>query len=413
MQLAPDDHALAPFVPPQRLLMGAGPINADPRVLHALGTQFIGQYDPALLRCMDETQRLYRYVFQTRNAATALVDGTSRAGMEAVLGSLVSPGNRVLVPIFGRFGGLIAEIVERCGAQALRMNAPWGTVFDQDTVVAAIRRLSPDVVAIVHGETSTTMLQPLDAIGAECAAQGVLLYTDATASIGGNVFHMDGWHIDAVSTGLQKCLGGPPGVAPVSVSPAALARVKSRRRTEEGMRATGEAVSDDPIRSNSLDLGQILRYWSPERLNHHTEATSTLYAARECGRLLALEGLEVGVERHRIAGAAITAGVQALGLKLFGDQSHRLKNTVGVVIPEGIDGERVRHALVDDFGIEIGTSFGPLAGRIWRIGAMGYNAREEPVLAVLAAFGTVLAAEGAVRDGTAGVFAAREQFSHV
>lgn len=410
IKLAADDAALSPFAPPRRLLMGAGPINCDPRILQALATPFVGQYDPAILQGMDDVQRLYRYVFQTANTATALVDGTSRAGMEAALGSIISAGDRVLVPVFGRFGELIIEIVERHGAEAIRIDVPWGSVFEPEQVIAAIRRLSPDVVAVVHGETSTTMMQPLADIGAECVSRGILLYTDATASLGGNEFRMDAWHVDAVSTGLQKCLGGPPGSAPVSVSPAALERIRRRHRTEAGMRLADDPVSDDPIPSNYLDLGQILRYWSAERLNHHTEATSMLYAARECGRLLALEGLTTAVARHRLAGSAIAGGLEALGLELFGDQAHRLNNTVGVRIPAGIDGERVRRALLADFGIEIGTSFGPLAGRIWRIGAMGYNARRDAVLTTLSALGTVLAAEGAARDAAAGARAAAECF---
>ena len=396
----------APINPPQRLLMGPGPINADPRVLRAMSAQLVGQYDPAMTAYMNETMALYRGVFRTDNEATLLIDGTSRAGIEAALVSMIEPGDRVLVPIFGRFGHLLREIAERCGAEVHAIEREWGTVFTHAEVEAAITETRPKILAIVHGDTSTTLVQPLDELGAICERHGVILYTDVTASLGGNAFELDAWGVDVATAGLQKCLAGPSGSAPISLSPKAVDLVNSRKSVEAGIRSEGDAVSASPIRSNYFDLSQILDYWGPKRLNHHTEATSMLYAARECARLLVEEGMANAVERHRLHGTAMVTGLSAMGLELFGDQSVRMNNVVGVEIPAGIDGDGVRAALLQDFGIEIGTSFGPLHGRVWRIGTMGYNARRDTVLTTLAALEQVLRRGGFSLTAGSGVGAA-------
>ena len=391
--------------------MGPGPVNADPRVLRAMSAQLVGQFDPAMTAYMSETMELYRGVFRTRNAATLLVDGTSRAGIEAALVSLVTPGDRVLVPIFGRFGHLLAEIARRAGAEVHVREIEWGGVFTAAAIEQAIREVKPALLAIVHGDTSTTVAQPLDELGAICERHGVLFYTDVTASLGGNPFEMDAWGLDAATAGLQKCLGGPSGSAPISLSPRAVERIEARKSIEAGIRAEGDAVRDDPIGSNYFDLGMILDYWGEKRLNHHTEATSMLYGARECARLLLEEGMDAAIGRHRLHGAAMAAGAAGLGLELFGDRAHRMHNVVGVLIPEGLNGERVRTALLEDFAIEIGTSFGPLHGKIWRIGTMGYNARRDTVLMTLAALEQVLRAEGHVLTAGGGVGAALDVYA--
>lgn len=379
-----------PINPPNRLLMGPGPINADPRVLRAMSAQLVGQYDPAMTAYMTETMDFYRTVFATDNAATLVVDGTSRAGIEAALVSLIESGDRVLVPVFGRFGHLLREIAERCGAEVHVIEREWGTVFTPAEIEEAIAHSKPKLLAIVHGDTSTTVAQPLDELGAICAKHGVLLYTDATASLGGNTFETDAWGIDVVTAGLQKCLGGPSGSAPITISEAAVSVINARKSIEAGIRSEGDPVSAAPIRSNYFDLAQILDYWGPKRLNHHTEATTALYGARECARLLVDEGMPAAVERHRLHGAAMAAGLSAMGLQLFGDQSVKMNNVVGVEIPAGIDGDAARASMLSDYGIEIGTSFGPLHGRVWRIGTMGYNARRDTVLLTLAALEQVL-----------------------
>jgi len=373
------------FVPPARLLMGPGPITCDPRVLRAMSYQLVGQFDPAMTDCMNQTMALYRQVFQTANPATFLVDSTARGGIEACLVSLLSPGDSVLVPVFGRFGHLLKEIAERCDARVQTIEVPWGEVFEPQQIADAIDRYQPRLVAMVQGDTSTTMCQPLADIGAICRDKGVLLYCDATASIGGNVFRTDDWQLDAVSVGLQKCLSGPSGSAPVTLSEQAVAVINRRRHIEAGIRRAGDEHAPGPrIRSNYFDLAMIMDYWGESRLNHHTEATSMLYGARECARILLEEGIEQSVERHRVNGAALAAGLAAMNLRLYGDQQHRMHNVVGVYIPDGVAGEAVRTAMLQDFSIEIGTSFGPLHGVIWRIGTMGYNARKDCVLTTLA-----------------------------
>jgi (S)-ureidoglycine-glyoxylate aminotransferase len=350
---------------------------------------------------------LYREVFRTANDATFLVDGTARAGIEAALVSLLEPGDRVLVPTFGRFGQLVQEIARRCGAEVLAVDAPWGEVVPVEQVAEAITTFGPKLVATVQGDTSTTMCQPLAPLGELCRREGVMLYVDVTASIVGNEFAMDDWGIDVATAGLQKCLAGPSGSAPVSFSPRAVELIDARKLVEAGIRDPGDGEpTAAPIASNYFDVAMLLDYWGPRRLNHHTEATTMLYAARECARLVVLEGIDCTVERHRVHGAAMLAGVEALGLVPFGDLRHRMHNVVGVEIPDGVDGDAVRTELLQHFGIEIGTSFGPLHGRIWRIGTMGYNARTDAVLTTLAALEQVVRRHGVPVPAGAGVDAA-------
>ncbi|CNK78838.1 pyridoxal-phosphate-dependent aminotransferase family protein [Yersinia enterocolitica] len=393
--------------PPARLLMGPGPINADPRVLRAMASQLIGQYDPAMTDYMNQVMALYRGVFRTKNQWTMLVDGTSRAGIEAVLLSSIRPGDKVLVPVFGRFGHLLCEIARRCRAEVHIIEVPWGEVFTPDMIEDAIKKVRPRLLLTVQGDTSTTMLQPLAELGEICRRHQVLFYTDATASLGGNVLETDAWGLDAVSAGLQKCLGGPSGSSPVTLSPRFAEQIRRRNCIEQGIRTADHADGDEEmIYSNYFDLGMIMDYWGPERLNHHTEATSMLFAARECARVMLEEGLDNGIARHALHGAALLAGIQGMGLAVFGDLKHRMNNVLGVVIPAGIHGEQVRQLMLNDFGIEIGTSFGPLNGKIWRIGTMGYNARKDCVMQTLVALEAVLNRLGFVTVQGAGLQAA-------
>lgn len=395
-----------PLNPPHRLLMGPGPINAYPQVLRAMSAPLIGQFDPAMLDFMDQTMVLYRQVFCTVNDATVLVDGTSRAGIEALMVSLIEPGERVLVASFGRFGQLLQEVAERCDAEVHVAEVPWGEVFTSEQIEAEIRRVRPAVLVLVQGDTSTTVCQPLADIGEICRRYDVLSYVDATASIGGNTLLTDTWGLDAVSAGLQKCLGGPAGSAPVTLSERAVAKVRKRRHVEAGIRGVDDVGVGTRIRSNYFDMSQILDYWSPSRLNHHTEASTMLYAAYECARLLADEGVDDAVARHELNGRAMAEGIRALGLGIYGDQANRMNNVIGVVIPDGVDGDGARRALLDDHAIEIGTSFGPLHGRIWRVGVMGYNARRDAVMNTLNGLEAVLRRGGVKMTAGAGCDAA-------
>lgn len=401
-----------PIDPPPRLLMGPGPINADPRVLRAMSAQLVGQYDPWMTATMTETMGLYREVFRTDNEQTFVVDGTSRAAIEAALVSLLEPGDRVLVPVFGRFGHLLVEIAERCGAEVHTIEVPWGEVFTPEQVEAAVVATRPKVLAVVQGDTSTTMCQPLADLGEVCRRHDVLLYCDATASLGGNAFEHDAWGLDLSTAGLQKCLGGPSGSAPITVGPRAVEVIDARKHVEAGIREADDVEGAGPvIRSNYLDLAQVMDYWGPRRLNHHTEATTMLYGARECARLLVEEGIDAAVARHELHGRAMLAGVQGLGLVVFGDVAHKMHNVVAVEIPDGVAGDRARAALLTDFGIEIGTSFGPLHGKVWRIGTMGHNARKDAVLVTLAALEQVLRAGGVPVTAGGGVGAAQEVYA--
>ncbi len=377
--------------PPQRLLMGPGPINAYPRVYQALSANLIGQYDPVMTGYMNQVQSLYRGVFETSNQQTMLIDGTARSGIEAVLVSIVKPGDKVLIPVIGRFGHLLCEIAQRVGAEVRAIDFAWGEVASASRIEEEIKQFKPKLLATVQGDTSTTMNQPLAELGEICQRHGVLFYCDATASIAGNHLKVDEWHLDAVSAGLQKCLGGPSGSAPITLSEQAVEVINRRKHVEAGIKAAHHKSGEDQIiMSKYFDLSMVMDYWGPERLNHHTEATSMLYAARECARIYLEEGAENVIARHKLAGDAMAKGLTAMGLTLFGQQEFRMNNVLGVYIPQEVEGDAVRADLLNRFGIEIGTSFGPLAGKIWRIGTMGYNARQECVLATLAGLEAIL-----------------------
>ncbi len=376
---------------PLRTIMTPGPVEADPRVLRAMTTPILGQFDPAFTQIMNETMDMLRQTFQTNNQWAFPVDGTSRSGIEAVLCSLIEPGDKVLVPIFGRFGHLLTEIAERSGAEVHLMECAWGEVFDQQAVIDEVKRVQPKILAIVHGETSTGCMQPLDAIGPACRELGVLTVVDAVASIGGAPVKVDEWQLDAVIGGTQKCISVPSGMAPVTYNERVERILQSRKKVERGVAQAGDRREvAHPIRSNYFDLSQLQDYWGPRRLNHHTEATSMLYALREGLRLILEEGLEARFERHRLHERALMAGLRGMGLTLFNDVAWKLPVVTCIRIPEGIDGESVRGMLLNLFGIEIASSFGPLHGQIWRIGTMGYSCRQENVLFVLAALEAVL-----------------------
>lgn len=378
--------AKALSVPP-RTIMTPGPVEVDPRVLRAMSMPILGQFDPAFTNIMNEVMEMIRTVYQTKNHWAYPIDGTSRAGNEAVIASLVEPGDRVLVPIFGRFGHLFVEICRRYGADIHTMECPWGEVFDPGDVIAEIKRVKPKVVALVHGETSTGCMQPLEAIGQACRKMDVLLVVDAVATIGGTDVRADDWCLDAVIGGAQKCLSVPPGIAPITYNDRTEKVISARKQIEQGIRSPADRLPEaghTPVTSNYLDLSQLQDYWSDRRLNHHTEATSMVYALREGLRLVLEEGLENRFARHRLHEKALVAGIEAMGLELYGDRSCKMPTVTCVRVPDGANADAVRAVLLNQFGIEIAGSFGPLQGRIWRIGTMGYSCRKENVLFVLA-----------------------------
>jgi len=392
-------------------MMGPGPVNADPRVQRAMSADLLGQYDPAMTDYMNEVMELYRRIFVTKNPWTFLIDGTSRSAIEAALVSMVETGDKVLVPVFGRFGHLLTEIALRAGAEVVAIHKEWGEAFSPEEIASALDEHQPKVLAVCQGDTSTTINQPLDQIGRLARERGVLTYVDATASIVGNPLPVDEWQIDVCTVGLQKCLGGPSGSAPVTLSDPVAELIKERWHVEKGIEPAGFIPGKaSRIQSNYFDLAMIMAYWSPQRLNHHTEATSMLYCARECARCVLEEGMANVLERHRLASRAMVAGLEAMGLQVFGNKAFKMTNVTGVYIPDGVDGEAVRREMLMDFGVEIGTSFGPLHGKIWRLGAMGYNARKDAILRTLASLGSVLNAHGMKLHGEDGALAARDVY---
>ncbi|WP_433923645.1 pyridoxal-phosphate-dependent aminotransferase family protein [Paenibacillus taichungensis] len=377
--------------PSLRTIMTPGPVEVDPRVLRALSFPILGQFDPEFTSLMNETMAMLRELYMTDNEWCYPVDGTSRSGIEAVLVSLIQPGDKVLIPIYGRFGHLLVEISERCGAEVIFFETEWGTVFDPEEVIKAIHAHKPSLVAMVHGETSTGQMQPLAEIGKACRELDILLVVDAVATIGGTPVETDAWHLDAVMGGTQKCLSVPSGMAPLTYNSRVEKKLMSRKTVERGLRdATSARAEGRTIASNYFDLSQLQDYWSSARLNHHTEATSMLYGLHEGLRILLQEGLDARFLRHRINERALVAGIQGMGLKLYGEMSSKLPMVTCIEIPEGIDGELVRSMLLNDFSIEIASSFGPLKGKIWRIGTMGFSCQRKNVLHVLGALEAVL-----------------------
>ena len=380
----------------KRTILTPGPVEVDPRVLRALATPILGQFDPEFTGLMNETSQMIRDVFRTANERALPVNGSSRAGIEAALAAVIEPGDTVLVPVFGRFGNLLIEIAERLDARVETLDTDWGTTFDPAVIAAAVRTRKPRVLALVHGETSTGQVQSFAGIGEACRETGTLFVVDAVATLAGVPFETDAWGVDVAVAGAQKCLSVPAGMAPVTWNSRAEAKMRARRRIERGLRAAGDADSGrPPIRSNYLDLVQLADYWSPARLNHHTETTSMLYALREGLRVVLEEGLEERWERHRLHEAAVVAGVRALGLVLYGAPESKLAVVTCVSIPRGLDGDAVRAFLLDRFGVEIASSFGPLKGKIWRIGTMGYSASRFNVLHGLGALEATLLHFGA------------------
>ncbi|MGJ9383442.1 pyridoxal-phosphate-dependent aminotransferase family protein [Salipaludibacillus sp. CF4.18] len=380
------------FQVPPRTIMTPGPVEAEPSVLKAMSSSILGQFDPSFTSMMNETMEMLRKVLQTDNQWAFPVDGTSRAGIEAMLCSIIEENDKVLIPGFGRFGFLLAEIAERCGAEVYFMECEWGKVFDPETVIAEIKKVRPKVVAMVHGDTSTGRMQPLKEIGQACREADALFVVDAVATVAGTEVKTDEWMIDGLITGTQKCISVPSGMAPLTYNDRIEKVLAQRKSIEKGL-ASSQKLSNDlgrRIRSNYLDLSQLQDYWSPARLNHHTEATSMLYGLYEGLRVILAEGLEERFNRHRLNEKALMAGIEAMGLSLFGDADCKLPTVTCVVIPEGVDGDSVRAMLLGEFGIEIASSFGPLHGKIWRIGTMGYSCQKRNILLTLAAFEAVL-----------------------
>ncbi|ACG74314.1 aminotransferase class V [Anaeromyxobacter sp. K] len=386
------------LAPPLRLLLGPGPSMVHPRVLRAMSTPLLGHLDPKFLEIMNEVQAQLRAVFRTENPFTIAVSGTGSAGMEAALVNLLEPGDTAVVVVAGVFGGRMADIVGRCGARLVKIDVPWGEVCDPARIEEALKREGKvKVVALVHAETSTGAHQPLEGLGALCHAHGALLVADTVTSLGGVPVEVDAWGVDACYSGTQKCLSCPPGLAPLTLSPRALEAVKARKTK---------------VQSWYLDAGMVADYWAEgKRVYHHTAPISMVYALRESLRLVLEEGLEARFARHRRHSAALMAGVAALGFEPQAQEGHRLPSLNCIKVPAGVDEAAARKGLLADHSIEIGGGLGPLAGKVWRIGLMGESARQENVLAVLAAIEQALAKQGKLARAGASLAAALESYA--
>jgi alanine-glyoxylate transaminase/serine-glyoxylate transaminase/serine-pyruvate transaminase len=380
---------------PDRLLLGPGPANVDPRVMRALQTPVLGHLDPEFMVVLGELMEMLRGVFDTRNELTLAVSGTGSAGMEAACVTAVEPGDAVLVCSAGYFGGRLQEVLKRCGAEVTPVEAPWGQPIDPEDVRRAAAAKKPRLIAVVHAETSTGVRHPVEDIAKIARAYDALLLVDAVTALGGIPLRADDMGVDLVYSCTQKCLGAPPGMSPVTVSPRARDRIRAR---------------SGAIRSFYLDLEALLAYWSGG-VYHHTMSATMIYALGEAARMCLEEGMAARCARHERAGKALQAGLEAIGLKLFAPASCRLPQLTTVETPPGVDEARVRARLLKDFDIEIGAGLGPLRGKIWRIGVMGVNARPRPVLTLIAALEGILSAEGFAFPGGAGVAAATRAFA--
>jgi alanine-glyoxylate transaminase/serine-glyoxylate transaminase/serine-pyruvate transaminase len=358
---------------PRRLLVGPGPSNVHPRVLAAQASPLLGHLDPVFLDVLDEVQQRLRGLFGTTNAMTLPLSGTGSAGMEACFANLVEPGDCVLVGVAGVFGERMCDVASRCGARVERVDAAAGTILPDDAMADAIARVRPKLVAFVHAETSTGVLQPVEAIARSARDAGALVMLDCVTSLGGLPLALDAWGIDAAYSGTQKCLSCPPGLSPASFSERALAGVRARRR---------------PVQSWYLDLTLLAGYVGGERRYHHTAPISSILALAEGLRIVDEEGMETRAERHREAADALLEGLAPLGFEPLVAAPHRLPMLSALRLPERVvaAGELgLRRQLLDKYGIEVGGGLGPLAGRIWRIGLMGENARIASVERLLCA----------------------------
>jgi alanine-glyoxylate transaminase / serine-glyoxylate transaminase / serine-pyruvate transaminase len=363
-------YAMAP-----RVLLGPGPSMVDPRVMAAMSAPLIGHLDPEFLAVMDRTVDLLRYVFGTSNRLTIPISGTGSAGMEAAVASMVEPGDPVLVCVNGYFGLRLAEMARRQGGEVATITRPWGEVFTPDEVRDALRARPARVVAIVHAETSTGALQPLDEIAAVVHEAGAVLIADTVTSLGGVPVRVDESGLDVCYSGTQKCLGCPPGLAPITVGPRAEERMSKRKA---------------PVRNWYLDLSMLSQYWGPERTYHHTAPISMNFALYEALRLIAEETLEARWARHRRNAEMLWAGLEEMGLALHVAPADRLPSLTTVRIPEGADDAAIRGRLLADYRIEIGGGLGELKGRVWRIGLMAHSSRPENVELVLGALRRLL-----------------------
>ncbi len=379
------------FYPPRRTLMGPGPSDVNPRITNAMARPTIGHLDPAFIGLMEELKALLQYAFQTDNALTLPVSAPGSAGMETCFVNLMEPGDKAIICQNGVFGGRMKENVTRLGGEAVMVEDAWGTAVDLDKVRRAIAE-HPDarVLAFVHAETSTGVRSDAEALCKLAADAGMLSIMDTVTGLGGIEVAVDAWGADAVYSGSQKCLSCTPGLSPVTISERAAEVIRNRTH---------------PVQSWFLDLNLVMGYWGGgesgggKRAYHHTAPINALYGLHEALTILKEEGLEASFARHRLNHEALKAGLEAIGLSLVVNEADRLPQLNLVSVPDGIDEAAVRGMLLNDFNLEIGAGLGALAGKVWRIGLMGYASNPTNVRLCLGALQHALVAQGLEVNG--------------
>jgi alanine-glyoxylate transaminase / serine-glyoxylate transaminase / serine-pyruvate transaminase len=366
---------LSPLAVPNRLLLGPGPCNANPLVLQAMSTNLLGHLDPAFLQIMDEIQSLLRYVWQTDNPHTIAVSGTGTAAMEATVANSVEPGDVMLIGVAGYFGNRLVDMAGRYGADVKTISKPWGQNFSLDELRAAMAIHRPKILGLVHAETSTGCRQPIEGVGELCREYDCLLLLDTVTSLGGVPIHLDEWGVDLAYSCSQKGLGCAPGASPFTMSPRAMEKLLKR---------------PTKVPNWYLDMLLLGKYWGTERMYHHTAPISLYYGLREALRLVAEEGIDRSWARHQQNVEYLWSSLESIGLKMHVEKQYRLPTLTTVCIPEGVDGKSVAKQLLLEHDIEIGGGLGELAGKVWRVGLMGYNSRPENVDQLVAALKRVL-----------------------
>jgi alanine-glyoxylate transaminase/serine-glyoxylate transaminase/serine-pyruvate transaminase len=368
-------RVIAPISTPDRLLLGPGPSNADPTVLKALSRNPIGHLDPLYVELMGEVQELLRYAWQTDNRLTLPMSGTGSAAMEATLANTVEPGDTVLVAVKGYFGNRLVDMAGRYRANVKVIEKPWGEAFTKDELEAALIEHKPTILAIVHAETSTGVCQPMEGIGDLCRKHDCLLLLDTVTSLGGVPLYLDEWKVDLAYSCSQKGLSCPPGLGPFTMGPRAETKLAARQ---------------DKVPNWYLDVSLLNQYWGSDRVYHHTAPVNMNFGIREALRLLADEGLDMAWARHRRNAEALWSGLESMGIEMHVQKELRLPTLTTVRIPEDVDGKAFTQHLLNNHGIEVGGGLGVLAGKIWRIGLMGYNSNPENVSRLLNLFETEL-----------------------
>ena len=378
--------------PPLRILLGPGPSNVHPRVQQAMAAPMVGHLDPYFVKIMDDTVELLRYLFRTQNRLTFPISGTGSAGMEASFCNFLEPGDTVVIGVNGVFGERMVDNAARCGAEVIPVTADWGKIVAPEAIDAALKsRKKVKMLALVHAETSTGVLQPLVEASQLAKQYGALFMVDTVTSLGGQEVAVDDWGIDICYSGTQKCISCPPGLSPFTANQKAMDVLQARKS-----------------KGNSwyLDLALLSAYWGTGRVYHHTAPVTMIYALHEALALIAEEGLENRLSRHQKNAAALRAGLEAIGIVLHAEAGHRLNSLTSIRVPAGVDDLRVRQKLLNEYNIEIGGGLGPLKGKIWRIGLMGESSTEENVLFLLYALEKILQTEGYRLETGAGVTAA-------